>query len=227
MRFRPVRILSSFVAVSALCASAVVSPAGATTVTQTYGVTGSITVGPPPALVLPEGSSVTFDLDQTTGAITNGVSTIPPFERGGTGPQATFVLTDTQPFTGTIDPVTGAATIEFSYDVLVQISADIICELDGPVAFTMTTDGPGGSPLADGTATVVASGFTIPEVIVGDTCPAEVAELANGLFGTPTTDTAATFTVTFTAPTPEPTPEPQPEPAPEPAPVPAVPTFTG
>jgi hypothetical protein len=187
-------------AITALCAGGLAPAAAAAPTPQTYTVSGSIIVGPPPALVLPAGATVSFDLDPATGAITNGTSDIPPFERGGTGPQATFVLTDSQPFTGSIDPVTGEATISFSYDVEVRVSPTVVCYLAGPVAFTMTTGGAGGSALANGTAIVVAAGFTIPEVTTSATCAADVASLANALFGTPTNDTSATFTVTEVVP---------------------------
>jgi hypothetical protein len=210
---RPLTRALVAVAAVALLATAATTPAGAATEARTFTVTGSITVGPPPALVLPVGTTVAFDFDTTTGAISNGVSTVPPFERGGTGPQATFVLSDATPFTGTIDPVTGETSVTFSYNVEVRISADVVCQLAGPVTLAMTTAG--GAPLAGGVATLTATGFEIPAVLSGPNCPAEVADAANALFGTPTTDTAASFTVTESTP------------APAPEPVPARPAFTG
>jgi hypothetical protein len=205
----------------ALISPMLATPAGAANESRSFAIAGTIEVGPPPALTFPAGTSATFDYDPVTGAITNGVTTVPPFERGGTGPQATFVLSDATPFTGSLDPVTGEGELAFSFTVEVQISDQIICELAGPVSLTVRTSGAGGAPLVDGSAIVTAVGFAIPAVVSGATCESVVADAANALFGTPTSATSASFTVTETTPAPAPAPEPAPEPAP------ARPTFTG
>jgi hypothetical protein len=192
-------------------------PASAATVPQTYSVAGSITVGPPPAVVLPAGSTITFDLDETTGAITNGATSIPTFLRGGSGPQAAIIITDAAPFTGNLNSTTGAATVSFSFNVRIGISETVICDLAGPVNIEASTANPGGSPLSGGTATVTAAAISIPAVVEGPSCDASVVSAANDLLSLPDSAASATFTVTNTTPAPAPTPEPTP----------ATPSFTG
>ncbi len=187
--------------------------AGAAVVPQTYTVAGSIAVGPPPAVVLPSGASISFDLDETSGAISNGVTTIAPFERGGTGPQADIIITDATPFTGNLNSTTGQAVVNFSFNVRIAISETVICDLGGPVNIEASTTNPGGSPLAGGLATVVAAPFSVPAVVEGPTCDSSVVSAANSLLGLPSSDSTATFTVTNTTPAP--------------VPAPAKPAFTG
>ncbi len=193
------------------------TPAGAAVVSQTYTVTGAITVGPPPAVELPSGATITFDLDEQTNAITNGTTSIPPFLRGGTGPQAAIIITDASPFTGTLDTASGAANVGFVFNVQIAISETVICDLASPVTIEASMANPGGSPLTGGTATVVAAPFNVPAVVEGPTCDATVVAAANDLLSLPNSDATATFTVTNV----------NPEPTPAPTPAPAKPSFTG
>jgi len=172
------------------------STAGAATEQQTYTLTGTILIGPPPALTLPAGSTFTATVDTTTGAITAGHVSIPTFGRGPvSGPAADITVTDAAPATGTLDLATGAVSLSSSYLVSLSIpSLTSVCSL-GPVDVTLTTSG--GSPLSGdpATATLTAEGFTAPAVGVSPTCTAPNADLVNGFLGLPTNETSMSLTV--------------------------------
>jgi hypothetical protein len=94
-------------------------------------VSGTIFIGSPPTLVLPAGSTFTATVDSTTGAITNGLVHIPTFPRGAV-PEADLTITDAVPATGTLDPVTGIATLTSSYIISISIPLlSAVCTL-GP-----------------------------------------------------------------------------------------------
>jgi hypothetical protein len=183
------------------------APAGAATEQQTYSLTGTILIGPPPALTLPSGSTFTATIDTTTGAITNGHVSIPTFNRGAvSGPQADITVTDAAPATGTLDLTTGAATLTNSFLVSLSIpSLTAVCTL-GPLNVTTSTSG-GGSPLSGDppTATLTATGFTVPAVVVSPTCSSVNAGLVNGFLGLPTEATSISLTVVHAQAAPAPT----------------------
>lgn len=207
------------------------SPAGAVTEPITFTVTGTIAVGPPPVLTLPTGSTITFDHDPVTGAITNAVATIPTFDRGAVeGPQAFITLTNAAPGTGTWDRASGAGTLELSLAGSIEVPfLEATCDLLEPIALSMSTANPGGQPVvapapgAPAVGTVTASGFTIPatsEPVVTDNAVPAISGCAavDAFLDLPTAETTASFTVTEQLPAP---------PAPEPTPEPARPAFTG
>jgi hypothetical protein len=222
---RPVKALAACAIILGAALTSIM-PAGAAVESQTYSIAGTLSVGGPPALTLPAGSTITFDLDSATGAITNGVTTIPVFDRGDvSGPQAEITLTDATPGTGTLDPATGAGSFTISFNVQLAVPLlDVVCTLATPVTVNVSTANAGGSPIAGDPATGVLTddGFDVSAVAPGVTCPEESATLVNDFLGLPTNETSAAFTVTELVP---PTPTPTPTPAPTPAP--AVPSFTG
>lgn len=201
-------------------------PAGAAVESQTYTIAGTLSVGGPPALALPPGSTITFDLDSTTGAITNGVTSIPVFNRGDvTGPQAEITLTDAAPGTGNVNLASGAGSFTISFNVQLAVPVlDAVCMLAAPVTVNVSTANAGGSPIVGDPATGVLTdaGFAVSAVAPGVTCPEDSATLVNDFLGLPTDGTSAAFTVTEVVP-----PTPTPTPTPTPAPAPAVPAFTG
>lgn len=203
-----------------------VLPAGAATESQTYTIAGTLSVGGPPALTLPPGSTITFDLDPATGAITNGVTSIPAFDRGDvTGPQAEIMLTDAAPGTGNLDPATGAASLAISFNVQLTVPLlDVVCTLAAPVTVNVSTANAGGSPIVGDPATgvVTDAGFNVSAVAPSATCPEDSATLVNDFLVLPTDETSAAFTVTEVV-----APAPTPGPTPAPTPAPAVPAFTG
>lgn len=204
------------------------TPAGAVTEPITFTVTGTIAVGPPPVLTLPAGSTITFDHDPVTGAITNAVATIPTFDRGAVeGPQAFITLTNAAPGTGTWDRASGAGTLELSLTGSIEVPfLEATCDLLEPIALSMSTANPGGQPVvppapgAPAVGTVTAVGFTIPATSAPPApTSAEPAISAcaavDAFLDLPTAETSASFTVTEQLP------------APPPAPEPARPAFTG
>lgn len=209
------------------------APAGAATQSVTFTVTGTISVGPPPALTIPSGSTITFDHDPLTGAITNAVANIPTFDRGPVqGPQANITLQTAQPGSGTWDRTTGAGTIALSLSGSIEVPfLSATCDLSAPLELALSTANPGGQPVVGSPASgvVTAAGFTIPSVAgVVPTGLAPALEpppcvLVDDFLGLPTADTTASFAVTEQVPEPDPTPDP----TPVPAPVPVRPTFTG
>jgi hypothetical protein len=195
---------------------------------QTYTLSGTLNIGAPPALTLPAGSSFSATVDTTTGAITGGQTSIPTFTRGPvSGVPANITLTDAAPATGTLDLVTGAATLNTSFNVSIEVpSLSATCSL-GPVPVTISTSSSGGSPLSGdpATATLTASGFSVPAVVVSATCPLVTAGIVNAALVLPTRETSISLTVVrVVAPTPSTTPTTV---APAPAPVSVQPTFTG
>ena len=207
------------------------SPAGAVTEPITFTVAGTIAVGPPPVLTLPSGSTITFDHDPVTGAITNAVATIPTFNRGAVeGPQAFITLTNAAPGTGTWDRASGAGTLELSLAGSIEVPfLEATCALLEPIALSLSTANPGGQPVvapSPGTpavGVVTASGFTVPatsEPVVTDAAVPAISGCAavDAFLDLPTAETSASFTVAEQLPAP---------PAPEPTPEPARPAFTG
>jgi len=186
-------VCGAFVAAALATAPA----AQAVTEQQTYVLTGSILIGPPPALTIPAGSTFTATVDLTTGAITDGHVSIPTFDRGAvSGPPANITVSDAAPATGMLDLATGAVTLTSSYIVSLAIpSLSSVCEI-APVDVVTSTAG-GGSPLAGNpaTATLTGSGFTTPAVVASPTCTDVNAGLVNGFLGLPTSETAMTITV--------------------------------
>lgn len=239
---RPRRLAALALAVAlAVPMASVASPAGAVTVPVTFTIAGSITVGPPPALTLPAGSTITFDHDPVTGAITNAIATIPTFDRGPevTGPQANITLTNAAPGTGSWDRATGAGSLELSLDGSIEVpDLSATCDLLAPLVLSLSTANAGGQPVvasgpgAPATGVVTAAGFTVPAtsppVTTGDATPAlPVCGAVDAFLGLPTSDTSASLAVTEVL-EPEPsttTTTTAPEPAPTPAPV--RPAFTG
>jgi hypothetical protein len=217
------RVLAACTVVLAASLAGVV-PAGASVEARTFTIAGTLTVGGPPALTLPAGSTVTFDYDTLTGAITNGVTNIPTFDRGDvTGPQANITLTDAAAGTGNLDPVTGAGSLALAFNVSLAVPLlSAVCTLEAPVTLNVSTANAGGSPLTGtpATAVVTDAGFAISAVALSSTCPESSAALILDFLGLPTTDTAAAFTVTEVV-------SPAPAPPAPPAPAPARPTFTG
>jgi len=218
------------------------SPAAAAAESVTFTIAGSIAVGPPPALTLPEGSTISFDHDPATGAITNAIATIPTFDRGPevTGPQANITLTNATPGTGSWDRTSGAGSLELSLDGSIEVpDLSATCDLAAPIVLSLSTANAGGQPVvapspgAPATGVVTASGFTVPAtspvVATGNVTPATaVCPAVDEFLGLPTSDTTASLTVTeVLTPGPSPTPTPEPTPEPAPAPAPARPTFTG
>jgi hypothetical protein len=196
---RSSRLTAAAFAAAVIATLAVGGGASAATERQTFEVAGSILVGPPPALDLPAGSTVTFDLDTSTGALTNGATSIPSFDRGdATGPEAIVTLTDASPATGSLDADTGEASVTFRFTVVVEVpSLSATCALADPLVIEATTAG--GSPLAGdpATATVTAAGFAVSAFAVSDECPDAVASAATDLLDLPTSDTSASFDVTL------------------------------
>jgi hypothetical protein len=79
----------------------------------------------------------------------------------------------------------------------------INCQI-GPIALTLTTAAPGGvplsGPLSAATATLVASGFTVPPVATtgtSGTCPNFLGTQINGLIGLPNPSTSLSANVTL------------------------------
>jgi hypothetical protein len=173
--------------------------AGAATSTETYGISGTLTIGPPPSLTLPAGSSITFTLDDETGAITNGQTSIPTFDRGAvSGPQAFITLTDAAPATGSIDPATGHAQITLTLAVGVDVPAlSASCSLGDTVTVSLSTSNPGGSALAGDppTGVLTATGISVPGVAASTGCELSVADVINDLIDLPTADTSFTLSV--------------------------------
>lgn len=197
------------------------SPAGAVTEPVTFTISGTITVGPPPVLTLPAGSTITFDHDPVTGAITNAVATIPTFDRGAVdGPQAFITLTTATPGTGTWDRATGAGTLELSLAGSLEVPIlSATCDLIEPISLSLSTANPGGEPVVPPTpgspavGIVTASGFTVPATsvpVVSDSVAPTISGCAavDAFLDLPTTDTSASFTVTEQLPAPPPAPEP-------------------
>lgn len=217
-----IAVCGAFVAAALATAPA----AHAVTEQQTYVLTGSILIGPPPALTIPAGATFTATVDLATGAITDGHVSIPTFDRGAvSGPQANITITDAAPATGTIDLATGAVTLTSSYLVSLAVpSLSSVCQIT-PVSVVTSTGG-GGSPLAGNppTATLTGAGFTTPAIVASPTCTDVNAGLVNGFLGLPTNETAMTITV-VRAVTPATTTTAVP--AQPVAPTPAQPAFTG
>jgi len=224
------RRLGTLALIATLAASLTLatSPAGAVTEPVTFTISGTIAVGPPPVLTLPAGSTITFDHDPATGAITNAVATIPTFDRGDVeGPQAFITLSTATPGTGSWDRTTGAGTLTLSLAGSIEVPfLGATCNLLSPIQMSLSTANPGGEPVVGQPATgvVTASGFTVPAT--DDTVPPTevgpaIAACAavDEFLALPSSDTLATLTVTEQVPAPTPTPEP--------TPTPATPAFTG
>lgn len=197
-----------------------VQPASAATESFTFDLSGTITVGGPPDLTLPAGSTITFDHDPATGAVTNAVANIPTFDRGQvSGPQALITLTNTAPGTGTWDRATGAASLAISLGVSLEIPLlEATCDLGAPIVLELGTSEPGGQPVVGdpATGTVAAYEFEVADVFSNATCSEDSVTLVNDFLGLPTTESAAILTVTEQKP-----------PVPAPTPEPVTPAFTG
>ena len=224
------RRLAALALVAAIAAplTLVASPAGAVTEPVTFTVSGSIAVGPPPVLTLPTGSTITFDHDPVSGAITNAVATIPTFDRGAVeGPQAFITLTNAAPGTGTWDRATGAGTLALSLAGSIEVPfLESTCDLLAPISLSLSTANPGGQPVVAPTpgspavGVVTASGFTVSAtsepVLTDSAAPAiDGCAAVDAFLALPTAETSASFTVSEQLP------------APPPAPEPARPAFTG
>ena len=189
----------------------------ATGVARTFTLSGSITVDTPPALTIPAGSTFTATIDPVTGGFTDGVLSIPTFDRGPvSGPQAYITLAQIGLATGSIDPVTGAATISTSFNATITIplvAAGAIgtppptsasCAL-GPIVIASSTGTQGGSAFTGSplTGTTAAIGFTVPAIVGSDAdplCTVAFASQINTVLGLPSTHTNAMFTAVETTP---------------------------
>lgn len=226
----PLRRLAALTLAVAIAAplALTAAPAGAVAEPVTFTITGTIAVGGPPALTLPAGSTITFDHDPVSGAITNAVATIPTFNRGDVeGPQALITLTNVAPGAGTWDRASGVASLELSLAGSIEVPLlEATCALLEPVELSLSTANPGGQPVVAPAAgepavgVVTVSGFTIPatsepvQISATPSAPAlSACQAVDAFLDLPTTETSATFSVT--------------EQLPEPAPVPATPAFTG
>jgi hypothetical protein len=206
--------------------------AGADTVQQTYAISGTIFIKSPPTLVLPTASTFTATVDTETGALTNGMVSIPTFPRGAV-PEAYLTITDASPATGTLDPDTGVATVNSSYNISLSIPLlSAVCNL-GPVNVTLSTSNPGGSPITGNppSGTLTAASFAVPGVTVqSPDCDAATAVAVNAAVGIPTSNTTMTLTVSLRSSKgheDEREHDRHQEPAPVAEPVMSAPTFTG
>jgi hypothetical protein len=229
----PLRRTLAVVGVGALLSAGIVSASAGVVVAtpagfeqQTYTLSGALSIGAPPSLTLPAGSTFTATVDLATGAITDGHTSIPTFTRGPvSGPPANITLTDAAPATGTLDLVTGEATLNTSFHVSIEVPVlASTCSL-GPVNVPVSTSGAGGSPLSGSpaTGTLTASTFLVPAVVVSATCTQPNADLVNGALVLPNRETSISLTVVrvVVPPTPPTTK------APAPVPVAVQPAFTG
>jgi hypothetical protein len=186
-------------AVAVLLALSGATPARAAASTETYAISGAFEIGPPPALTLPPGSTFSFVLDETTGAITDGETSIPAFDRGdASGLEVEVVLRDAAPATGSLDPATGEGEITLTLDGTVSVpSLEVSCALGEPITLTLSTESDGGERLAGDplSGVLTAYGVAVPPVVEGDACPAEIVDVVNSQIDLPTDDTSFVMAV--------------------------------
>ena len=169
-------------------------------------LSGAITIGSQAPIDLPDGSGWTADIDDTTGAITNGEVTIPTFTITPVpGIDVGVTISDVAPATGQLDTGTGAIDLSSHFQLVLSIPALTATCTVTPINVDTTTSG-GGSPLSGdpATATLVGSEFTVPAIVGtgadGD-CPDSTAAVLNGPLGLnlPTSSTNITLTIVETA----------------------------
>jgi hypothetical protein len=183
---------------------AAAGPAGAATTKMNFTMTGSTTLGNQAAQNFPAGSGFSADVDNTTGAFTDGVFSVPTYKITNSGITIDITVTDTAPATGTIDPNTGAATITAHTQVSLFIEATSNTCVLGPFTAQLSTSHSGGSAFT-GTplkGTLTDSGFLLPAVATTADCPSSITAVLNSAtppgLGLPSTSTAETATLTAT-----------------------------
>jgi hypothetical protein len=183
----------------------VASPAGAATQTMNFTMTGSTTIGSGATPQdFPAGSGFTATVDTTTGAFTDGVMSIPTYQIVNSGIHIDVTITDTAPATGTIDPVTGVATITVHAQTSLFLEELTNTCVLGPFTVTLKTANSGGSAFTGNPlkGTLTATGFNVPAVVATSTCPSAIAGAVNSStppgLGLPTTNTSETATLTQT-----------------------------
>lgn len=196
-RSRLGRSVIAAVGVAALLALGLVAatPASAATEQMNFTLSGSIRVGARD-IPLPDGSLWSATVDTTTGAITNGLVSIPSIASVEMGVNVLTTISDATPSTGTLDLATGAIELTSSYKLNIALPAlSFSCDLS-PVDATPSTDG--GSDLAGSpaTATLVDEGFSVPAAAASATCPDAIATAVSDGLGAPTTDTSLSLTIT-------------------------------
>ena len=211
---RPFSRLSSWLAVSVVVAASMltiaVGSADATGVQRTFAISGTMEVGGPPALTLPAGSTFTATIDPITGSFTDGLLSIPTFDRGPvTGPQANITLTQVGVASGALDPTTGVSSMTVTLEASLEVPLlSATCSL-GPITSTSSSGNPGGSPFSGSplTGVVTATGYTVSAAVgtVGSpTCDPDAASAINSILGLPTSTTSLSLTAVETTPAPGP-----------------------
>lgn len=157
-----------------LAAIAGAGTAGAASVPVTFDITaGTLGIGGT-ELAFPGGATFTGTWDDETGAL-SGTLSLPSITLDITDPiPATINVTATQagPATGTISPVDGTGNLTVTLNI--SLGSALLpegCGIDG-ITMTLSTSGPGGSPLnfETGALGLGQSGFTVPQV--NDACGA-------------------------------------------------------
>ncbi|MGZ4682970.1 MAG: hypothetical protein ACXWCM_01690 [Acidimicrobiales bacterium] len=200
---RPARLVTAVIAAAALLGAslAAMATAGAVAQQANYTLTGSTTLGTQAPIAFPAGSGWSADIDDTTGAITNGMITVPASTiEPVPGVPVGVTFTDAAPATGQFDSATGQMDVTGSFDITLSIAVlSATCTI-GPLDVSLSTENAGGSRFTGdpATGTLTAVNFTVPALAVTSTCPQGAADAINTALGLPTGTSNLTITLVAT-----------------------------
>ncbi len=194
------RSLAALVAAAVLLGASVstMSTAGAVAEQANFTLTGSTTLGTQAPIDFPDGSGWSADIDDTTGAITNGMITIPATTiEPLPGVPVGVAFTDAAPATGQFDSATGQMDVTGSFNITLTIAALSASCTIGPLDVDLSTENAGGSRFTGdpSTGTLTAVNFAVPALAATATCAQGAADAINSALGLPTGTSNLTITM--------------------------------